>query len=109
ARVKPGFEISLAAGERINHWSPLFEPRRYPFTVFETEPETPELYAVWPGTLPRDAAASELVLVGVPTRRPLYGTALELVAVAIAAGDDPPREWLRPEGAVLREHAALIA
>ncbi len=109
ARLRPGFAISLAAGERIVHWSPMFEPRTYAFTVFETEPELPETYAVWPGAPPEGTAGRELIVVGVPTPRPLCGGTLEVLAMGVLEGEEPPRAWLCPDGPTARDHIATVA
>jgi len=101
--------MSFSAQEKINQWCPLFEPRPYPFTIFEMEPELPGVYAVFPGRLAPAAECSELVLVGIPVMRPEYGASLELVAIGLAPEGEEPRAWLHPEPSLAHEHASYIA
>ncbi|MEZ0230854.1 MAG: hypothetical protein ACAI25_19710, partial [Planctomycetota bacterium] len=108
-RVRPGFEIHLAARESVEHWARLFDPRPYAFTVFETDPEIPELYAVMPGLLGREVEGQDLVLVGIRTPRADDGSTLELVAIGVAPAGGEPTTWLHTTGAAAQAHAERIA
>jgi hypothetical protein len=123
ARLRPPYSISFAAGERLDHWNPLFNTARpYAFTVFETRPcifgseqritdtapALPKIYAVYPGGL-AGLAGEDLVFVGVPVLRDMEGSSFEVVAIGReAAGPDPSRLVIAPP-AVRAQHARVLA
>jgi len=101
--------MRFAAGEKITHYNPIFTtPRRYPFEVFETRPQLPELYGVFPGELVADAKR-DLVFIGLPVSRPMEGNSLEVIAVAPATEAPSPARITLPPPAVRAEHAAHLA
>lgn len=115
--VRPGYTASLAAGEDIAHWCPVFQARGQAFTVFATVPPlrhpeeaalTPGLTATFPGIVilpPR--SASPLVCVGLVLPRPQSGTSFE--AVALAVGDAPESAaWTWPDPPEAARHSAWL-
>jgi hypothetical protein len=103
ARVSRGSAMRFLANERIQHWSDLFSPRPYPFTVFATDPELPENLAVFPGRLPEETESRELVLVGVPVHYQ-DTDALELLLLLSPEGE----VVFRPERATALAHALYL-
>jgi hypothetical protein len=87
ARVAPGCAIRFEAGERIAHWSILFAPRPYPFTVFEPDRDLPETYVFVPGRLPAEAESGDVVLLGVRKVYPMgVGEVLEVATILSLEG-----------------------
>jgi hypothetical protein len=92
-RLAPGYQIRLRAGERLDHWSPVFDPRPYDFTVVAVRPSLGAL-AVYAGAPPAEVASDpgDVVLMGLPVPYPDGEQTLEVIATGIG---DPTRSTAR--------------
>ena len=88
-RLAGDYQIPMAAGERLVHWSALLVPRDYDYTLIGLRPSFSlrgglgTAFAVFPGSVPREVLAreGEVVLLGVPVIHESREEAFEVVAV----------------------------